>query len=68
MVRTLKLQKDLEAEKIRLEEETKRRENERLIQQRKEIEKAEALKLAEKLAQELMDKNIKVNKEVTRLS
>jgi cysteinyl-tRNA synthetase len=60
------LQKDLEAEKVRLEEETKRRENERLIQQRKEIEKAEALKLAEKLAQELMDKNIKVNKEVSR--
>lgn len=51
---------------MRLEEETKRRENERLIQQRKEIEKAEALKLAEKLAQELMDKNIKVNKEVSR--
>ncbi len=66
MIRTLKLQKDLEAEKIRLEEETKRRENERLIQQRKEIQKAEALKLAEKLAQELMDKNIKVNKEVSR--
>jgi hypothetical protein len=66
LIRTLKLQKDLEAEKIRLEEETKRRENERLIQQRKEIQKAEALKLAEKLAQELMDKNIKVNKEVSR--
>jgi hypothetical protein len=60
------MQKDLEAEKIRLEEETKRRENERLMQQRKDIEKAEALKLAEKLAQELMDKNIKVNKEVSR--
>ena len=64
MIRSLKLQKDLEAERLRLEEETKRRETERMIQQRKDIEKAEAMKLAEKLAQELMDKNIKVNKEV----
>ena len=64
MIRTIKLQKDQEAERLRLEEETRRRENERMLQQRKDIEKAEALKLAEKLAQELMDRNIKVNKEV----
>ena len=36
-----------------------------MMQHRRQVEKAEAQKLAEKLAQELKDKNIKVNKEVT---
>ena len=54
-------QKELEAEKQRLEEESRRREEERLVQQRKEIERAEAQKLASKLADELREKNVKIN-------
>ena len=56
--RLQKLIEEQAAEKLRIEEETKRREHERLMLQRKEIEKQEAQKLAEKLAEELREKNV----------
>lgn len=54
---------EAEAEKTRLAEEERRREAERLLQQRQEVEKAQAKKLAEKLAEEMKQKNLKIKKE-----
>ncbi|KAJ3337318.1 eukaryotic translation initiation factor 3 subunit A, partial [Kappamyces sp. JEL0680] len=48
------------AEQNRLAEEEKRLAAERMLQQRKEIERAEAQKLAEKIANELREKNVKI--------
>ncbi|KAI8897568.1 hypothetical protein BC833DRAFT_593138 [Globomyces pollinis-pini] len=48
------------AEAVRLAEHEKKLAQERLLQQRKEIERNEALKMAEKIANELRDKNVKI--------
>lgn len=53
--------KDAIVEKQRLEADSKKRELERVAQHRLDIEKGEALKLAEKLTSELLEKNIKVD-------
>jgi translation initiation factor 3 subunit A len=49
-----------QAEEARLAEQEKKLASERLELQRKEIERAEALKLAEKIAAELREKNVKI--------
>ena len=59
-----RLAQEQEAEKIRLAEEAKKREIDRLMQQRQYIEKQEAQKLAAKLAQELTEKNVKIKPQV----
>lgn len=48
------------AEQVRLAEQEKVQAQERLLEQRKEIERAEAQKLAEKIANELREKNVKI--------
>ncbi|KAJ3152527.1 eukaryotic translation initiation factor 3 subunit A [Geranomyces variabilis] len=54
---------EAESEKIRLEEDAKKREADRLNQQLVDIKREEAGKLAAKLAEDLKNKNVKVNTE-----
>ena len=57
--RQLRAQKEAEAEQKRLAEESRRREIERIRREREEIEKQQALKLAEEMAK----KNVKIDVE-----
>jgi translation initiation factor 3 subunit A len=56
-----------QAEEARLAEREKSKAAERLEQQRKEIERAEELKVAQSLVKELRDKNIKIAPEVFKI-
>jgi translation initiation factor 3 subunit A len=60
-LRLLRQQQEAEAERIRLEEESRKRELERMQQHRAEVEREEARKLAEKLAEDMKNKNIKAS-------
>ncbi|TPX30121.1 hypothetical protein SmJEL517_g06243 [Synchytrium microbalum] len=62
-LKKLKIEKEQQAEKQRLEEESRRREIERVAQQKATLEKEEARKLAEKMAEDLTKRKIKVDKE-----
>jgi translation initiation factor 3 subunit A len=57
-----------EAEKIRVAEETLRRENDKIKAHRAEIERQEKIKLTSRLAQELEDKNLKIKGDLTAIS
>ncbi|KAI8918601.1 hypothetical protein DFJ77DRAFT_539936 [Powellomyces hirtus] len=61
--RKKRVEAEAEVEKIRLEEEAKKREADRLNQQLVDIKRQEAAKLAAKLAEDLKEKNVKVNAE-----
>ncbi|KAL5035599.1 eukaryotic translation initiation factor 3 subunit A [Batrachochytrium dendrobatidis] len=62
-LRAQRLQQEQAAEKIRLEEEFKRREIERMEEVRRDIQRQEAQKLAEQLASELREKNVNFKEE-----
>jgi len=63
MKRAAKKKQEEEAKKAKLAEEAKKREEERIIKLRMEAEKAEARKLAEKLAEEARQKNVNLKPE-----
>jgi translation initiation factor 3 subunit A len=56
-----------EAEKIRIEEETRRREDDKIKAHRAEIERQEKVKMTAKLAQELEDKNLKIKGDLSAI-
>jgi translation initiation factor 3 subunit A len=57
-----------EKEKIRVEEETRRREEEKIKAHRAEIERQEKIKLTARLAQELEDKNLRIKGDLSAIS
>ncbi|KAH6561510.1 hypothetical protein BASA50_011220 [Batrachochytrium salamandrivorans] len=63
LLKAQRLQKEQAVEKIRLEEESKRREIERMEEARRDIQRQEAQKLAEQLASELREKNVNFNED-----